>query len=422
MSHWLDVIREPNHRDIMRRQSLQDRPNTTQASSSSGTTTLGNCPCTIGVGVVDPTVSSLFVHKQPYRWKQPGVMAALNAKDGFNLTAEPVAVWNTDSPSNSYISADITRTVTVDEVEYTDTYVLTVTEDSSFGWKSNVSIKSGAAANCPDQIDWTWVCSTPLSPPANTSTYMVLYGPETKKSEDNTDELTYLDPPGCGMCLIPTSDIETISICSGKPFPKTQVVTISNVTMTSSHGSYMPWQYSGGYALVSEVMAAVVADLEGQYVLDTDDAVSAGAPLSSSYSIKQASDLPASRSFTIYQNSDGSGTTSELVLYRDPSDGSFNHYNLTYGCGSGSENPVDCPSGYVGEYGGVTIRFSPDGDGGLAPLNYGAYLPSLAKFLCSATGYPTGWPVTSFTATGSVFGLYDTAFISISADVRIDAV
>lgn len=304
MSHWLDVVREPNHRDIMRRQSLQDRPNTTQASASSNTITIGNCACTTGVGVVAPTVTSLFAHKQCYRWSLTGLKAALNAKDGFTLTAEPVAVWNTDSPSNSWISADITRTVGADS----DIYVLTVTEDSSFGWKANVSIKSGATANCPDEIDWTWVCSTPLSPPANMSTFMVLYGLETKKSEDNTDELTYLDPPGCGMCLVPASGGTCVSGICLEDYRPESLAVFSTSEIDAAGTSVQVLNPAGDTRYITRVNAVALfnAALSVPVVMDC-------ATESVHYSLSSVSDGHGIE-VAAGTNTDGSGTQETLVF------------------------------------------------------------------------------------------------------------
>lgn len=180
------------------------------ASPGSTTNTIGNCPCTSAPGVITPTVTAKFSHRQAYRWKRTGLMSMLNDIDGFSLTSEPVAVWNTDTPTNSYISADITRTVGADS----DVYVLTATEDSTHSWKLNFSIKSGASPNIADQIDWTEVCVSPNAPSPSKSNAVIVLDTETMTSEDGA----YIDHPGCAGCLVPVRSL--IEVCDGVFLPE----------------------------------------------------------------------------------------------------------------------------------------------------------------------------------------------------------
>lgn len=180
----------------------------------------------------------------------------LNDIDGFSVTSEPVAVWNTDTPTNSYISSDITRTVGADS----DVYVLTVTEDSTHGWKLNFSIKSGASPNIADQIDWTEVCVSPNAPSPSKSNAVIVLDTETMTSEDGA----YVNHPGCAGCLVPEQYATcTPNVCSDYPRAQTIVATAGSelagtgvVQVKNSSGS---WRYITNANAIAMVTAALQA-------------------------------------------------------------------------------------------------------------------------------------------------------------------
>ena len=100
----------------------------------------------------------------------------------------------------------------------------------------------------------------------------------------------------------------------------------------------MPWQYSGGYALVSEVMAAVVADLEGS-TFSTLMTLFPPVPLSSSTRLNRHLTCQRQGRFLQFiRTPDGSRNNVEVICT-----GSFrrffNHYNLRMFAGLGRENP-----------------------------------------------------------------------------------
>ncbi len=139
----------------------------------------GPCKCVITTGVIPPTTAA-FGHKLAYRWTIAGLATELNKIEGFDLEADPVAVWNTDTPANVWVSDAIERTCYLG----TDEYFLTILEDADLGLVASLSLADGETANCEDTIEWVWAVVAPgTAQPDRTNA--IKFHSTGKKAEDS---------------------------------------------------------------------------------------------------------------------------------------------------------------------------------------------------------------------------------------------